>query len=48
MNESDIAQRMLHFDININPETKTDFVIYCREFTGFYKEGNLDKQLFGH
>jgi len=45
---SEIAQRTLNFDIYINPETKTDFVIYCREFSGYLKEGNLDKYFFGN
>ena len=46
--ESAQAQRTLNFDININAETKTDFVIYCKEYGGYYHEGNLDKQFFGH
>ena len=46
--ESAQAQRTLNFDININSETKTDFVIYCKEYGGYYHEGNLDKQFFGH
>jgi len=46
--ESAMAQRVLNFDININSETKTDFVIYCREFAGYYREGSLDKHFFGN
>jgi len=46
--ESEITQRTLNFDIYINPETKTDFVIYCRELSGYLKEGSLDKHFFGN
>jgi hypothetical protein len=46
--ESEITQRTLNFDIYINPETKTDFVVYCREFGGYLTEGNLDKHFFGN
>lgn len=44
--ESAITQRTLNFDIYINPETKNDFVIYCKEFEGYLSEGNLDKHFF--
>jgi hypothetical protein len=46
INESDQKQRTLNFEIMINPQTKSDYIIYCKEYQGSFLEGNLDKHFF--
>lgn len=46
LNEAALTPKSLHLQIMINPQTKSDYLLYCKEYDGSFQEGNLDKHFF--